>query len=209
MGKPKLRKRLKIESYISAKLIKAIGLLVIQASATEMMLSNALLRLIGTKHAGAFHAYPLVAGMDFKVKVSLIRIFTQMYGLSRSTEINATLDQIGRYFDLRNTVAHSTISPTRNSKERAKFQDMRAKPKLGSMPQPQVHTADHIRMCAIDLHRQIDVLNHHLTDSGVLTSAEYGKIDEANHRLDLQMAHILAEALKNPTTAKKPPEKAV
>jgi hypothetical protein len=124
------RKRLKIERHVSASLLKSIGLLMVTTSTMESILANTLLRLIGTSRAGARHAFPLVTGMDFIVKISLIRIFTKMYSLSRAKQINKVLDEINKLFGVRNTIAHSLLIPT-EKKDLAKFQDLRAKIKLG------------------------------------------------------------------------------
>lgn len=202
--KPKKR-MLHIERQVSASMFNSVGLLIIIASTLEFILANALLRLIGTAHAGAYHAYPLVTGMDFKVKISLIRVYTKMYRLPRATQINQTLDKIDRLFGTRNAIAHSLMLPTGN-KRRAKFQDLRAKIKSGTTPQPRLYTDEAIRDAAIEMHGLVNVLNRHLTDSNILTNQQYGQIDELNHQLALQMAQALEEAKENPTTQKMPSE---
>lgn len=204
-SKPK-KIRLKIERHIAPSVFNSIGLLLAIASTVELVLANVLLRLIGSKRGGVFHAYPLVTGMDFKVKISLIRIYTKMYGLSDTVKINKTLDRMNSHFGLRNLIAHSAMFPGAK-RDSVKLQDLRAKVRLGKPPQAQSQTAASIRDAAVELHGLVDILNQQITDSGVLTSQEYGLIDQLNHQLESQKVHIRAEPKDQPTSDKPHPSR--
>jgi hypothetical protein len=200
--KPK-RKRLEVEKHIPAEVFRSVGLLITVSASAEFMMADLILRLIGTKRGSAFHAYPLVAGMDVKVKISLIRIYAAMYRLKGSTQINETLDKIDSLLGLRNEVAHSATLPGRK-KGQVKFQDTRAKARLKGMPQPTVRNAETIREAACDLHAKTQELLTLMAKAGVKTAEEYAAIDREFAELLSLMAQIQEAAPASPASGQEP-----
>jgi hypothetical protein len=128
---------------IPAPMFRAIGFLVTAAASAEFTLATQILRLIAPNRS-VFHAYPLVAGVEAKVKITLIRIFLKMFNLDEDGKLNKLLDKLTSLFDRRNEVAHSVVQANPKKKGQIRFQDLRAKVRLGEMPPSQVRTAKEI-----------------------------------------------------------------
>ena len=58
-----------------------MGFSIAASSGAENMLGTQILRLISEPYRSVFHAYPLVAGLEAKVKITMIRIFLKMFGI--------------------------------------------------------------------------------------------------------------------------------
>jgi hypothetical protein len=180
--------------YSSFYVPRAMGFLISAASIAEMDLAHEILRIVGSAPSRSmFHAYPLVVGVDAKVKVSLLRIFLKMFDLDKYGFLNKTLDKISTLFDRRNEIAHSVIQQIPKKKDQIKFQDLRAKIRLGSMPPSQVRTAKEISGYARELLLQCRLLEDQLTSLGIPTIAEFRITELANLELESQRARARSE----------------
>jgi hypothetical protein len=189
-----------IEKQIPAAVFHAMGLLVGMAAAAEWKLADCILRLVSNGHSAFFHAYPLVVGTEAKVKITLIRTFLKMQRLDEDEAIGRLLDKISTSFDHRNEVAHSFMS---TQKGRIYFQDLRAKPRLGGMPQRQVRTAKEIRGWARDLWRQMVKLEKALDGLWLMTAEERARLDQLMSEFETWRAQTQEAIQPHPTTDKK------
>jgi seryl-tRNA(Sec) selenium transferase len=132
--------------------------------------------------------YPLVAGMEAKVKINMIRIFLKMFSLDAERHINNILDQIISMFEKRNEIAHSVLIQDQKKGAPIKFQDLRARIKLGHMPQAQVRTAKEIAGHARQLVTLCQQLETALTRAGVPTTIQLYANVVARHEFESQMS---------------------
>jgi hypothetical protein len=95
-----------------------------------------------------------------------------MFDYDPDGSLNRILDKIGALFDRRNEIAHSVLIGDPKNQKRFRFQDVRAKLKLGEMPQAQIRTPRELNKYARDLLKHCAALEHMLTRSGVLTVAQ-------------------------------------
>lgn len=123
------------------------------------------------------HAYPMVTGMEIKLKINMIRIFLSMYGIDKERAISKLLDRIYALYERRNDFAHALLLPGR-TKDEVKIQVLRAKVKTGVMPQPQYIKIETIRGYSSDLWIELSKLAEALTEAGVPTSQELQQIDQ-------------------------------
>lgn len=194
--RPKQRK-LRIEKSIGKRAFQAIGLLFAVASGAELMLAAQLIRLISTKDAAMYHAFPLVTGVEVRVKINLIRIFISMYKLdTENKSLSKMLDKLEAAFKRRNDIAHSAILPGRNKNEIC-LQLLRAKASAGDIPQPQFVPFAQIRQYAYDIFNWTSLLEHSLTLRGLHTTQELDVI---------QPQARLFEYLNNLQTHTDPPK---
>jgi hypothetical protein len=193
---PKTRSRAKrgFARKVPSAMFHAMGFLIGAASSADYLLGCLILRLVGNAHGITVgHAYPLVAGMEARTKITMIRIFLKMFRLDEQQRMNKILDQISAMFDRRNEIAHSLVQrePTGGP---LKFQDLRARIKLGEMPQAQVRTAKEIAGYGRRLLKLCKRLELEMTRAGVLTSAELYVSALARLAPESQMAHSEAES---------------
>jgi hypothetical protein len=164
---------------IPLPMLRAIGLFIVAASTAEYHLGDAILRLLSEPGKPVGHAYPLVAGLEAKTRINLVRIFVQMFDLKDAWSIHKILDEMGSLFDRRNEIAHSVMIRNPKKPGQIRFQDLRAKVRLGEMPQPQVRTAAEITKCAGKLLRLCSELGEALSMRGQFTMSELHAIEIA------------------------------
>ena len=108
-------------------------------------------------------------------------------------------------FDRRNEIAHSVPIGNPRKPGQIRFQDLRARIKLGEMPQPQVRTAKEISGYGRKLLRLCGELERALTQRGVLTLDQLHAIERANLELAAQMAHSQGDHRPPHSTKRKTP----
>lgn len=101
---------------VSDEMLMAIGRLIMTASAVEAQVGFQILRMISPIEYVMDHAWPLVAGMDFKVKLSQIRTLIAAYPEPARLYIVECCDELQTYYSRRNDVAHRFIVPSRRGK---------------------------------------------------------------------------------------------
>ena len=112
-----------------------IGALILTASAVDHHVGLQILRMISPNNFVMWHAWPVVCGMDFKVKLSLIRILAAQFGKETRDYCSECCDEMQKLYQKRNIIAHSLYQgPT--PKGHFQFQDMRADPQTGVTKQP-------------------------------------------------------------------------
>lgn len=157
---------------VPASMFTAMGHLIASAAIAEMRLGAEILRLISLGRPISY-AYPIIAGMEAKTKISLIRIFVKMFQLDSDGYVNELLDRISSLFDRRNEIAHSVIQSDPKNSKRFKFQDLRAKVRSGEMPQAQVRTSRELNAYAKDFVKQCQLLEMALTVRGMPSFDEF------------------------------------
>ena len=126
----------KAKRGVPPAMFRAMGFLIGATSSADYLLASLILRLVGNAHGiSVGHGDPLVAGMEIKTKISMIRIFLKMFDLDEDQRMNKLLDQISSMVDSSYEIAHSVVQQDGNGP--LKFQDLRAaaqaRTELGSL----------------------------------------------------------------------------
>jgi hypothetical protein len=146
-------------------LLEAIGLLIITASAVDQQVGFQILRFLTPGNPIFLPAWPVVAGMEFRVKLTLLRILAASYGKDVSTRITECCDELQTLYQQRNRLSHSPFSGlTRTG--RAKFQNFNAETQTGFLPQPFVVSVNQIRDWAAYLFAWAEELERRLSGLG-------------------------------------------
>ncbi len=153
-----------IEDCVSAEVFKAMGILIARASACDLHVGIQILRLIGTETT-ALHAFPVVSGMDFKVKLSIIRMLVALYHPEASEKISRICDKLQEKYGRRNTVAHSLLTPGK-TKDRPLFMPMRPDAELKDLERPKPLNADDLLRWASELTKFGQQLSAALSELG-------------------------------------------
>jgi hypothetical protein len=98
-----------ISAPLPEGLLTEIGALVVTASAVDHQVGFQILRMISPINFVAHHAWPVVAGMDFKVKLGLVRTLAAIYPKAARDYIVECCDQMQTVYTRRNQVAHMMI----------------------------------------------------------------------------------------------------
>jgi|SRR6185437_11346134 len=190
---------------VPASMFTAMGHLVASAAIAEMRLGSEILRLISMGRPISY-AYPIIAGMEAKTKISLVRIFVKMFQLDPDGYVNELLDRISALFDRRNEIAHSVIQMDPKNSKRFKFQDLRAKVRSGEMPQAQVRTSRELNDYAKDLVKQCQFLEMALTARGMLAFDEFHKAEKEILSAVIRTAQSEDQDSPDPTKHKTHPK---
>ena len=160
-----------IEGKIKPAIFEEIGMLSTITVMADLALADQLLRLISLDRDVMSHAYPLVAGMDFKVKVNIYRVFVSAYikDLTDRKTMNKLLDRLESAYGRRNDLAHGLITAGRKNPDEIWLQITKPKVKLGRFPSRQVVKRSEIRRWAWQIYIYASQL------SGCLDQLGFGK----------------------------------
>lgn len=153
-----------VEHDASREVLYEIGVLTATAAQIDWDVGVQIVRLISPADEIAFHAGAIVVGMDFKVKLALIRSLAAQYGLENSREISVACDKLQDAYQKRNSVAHHPLIGMRGTK--ALFQNYKVDAKTGSTPPPTVVSAREIRRWSLNMEYWAIQLNELIHETG-------------------------------------------
>lgn len=167
-----------IEVVVDESIFRAIGSLIVRASAADLTLAAQILRLIGTSEV-ALHAYPVVAGMEFKVKLGVVRMMAAILNPVEAKSISVICDKLQDGYQRRNEIAHALLAgPGRTPKEGV-FMILKPDAKRRDLQAPKPLTADQIMGWALDMTDWSNKLNERLTELGYPTARPWAVGQEA------------------------------
>jgi hypothetical protein len=134
----------------SRELFEAVGALIMTASAVDQQVAFQILRFISPVDVVFFHAWPVVAGMDFRVKLTLIRTLASRHGKEVRDWIVECCDKMQALYQRRNQIAHSVFTGVSRG-GRARFVTFNADSQTGSPRRPLVVTPKQIHEWAQEL----------------------------------------------------------
>ena len=152
------------ENDVPADTIYEIGALIVSAAIADFGLGNQLIRLVSGQRAPLnLRISPLVTGMDFKVKLAMVRIFaTTIPDAAIAQRAHKICDRLQEVYQRRNDVTH--LVPSGHSRGVTKFMVMKRNGKTGLPPQPKTYTKHQIRSWSRELDSLVIDLSEILDD---------------------------------------------
>jgi hypothetical protein len=143
----------------------AIGQLISAAGTAEASLTTIILRIMGDERGYALTAAPALSGMDFKVKISVLKALVAIRYPKVGGALSKITKQLESAFDARNNVAHAVVTEGRNDNEvLLQFTKINA---MGRMRNPEYWTTDKIMNHAHDFQKHCEELDALVTALGV------------------------------------------
>lgn len=180
-----------------------IGALVVTAAAIDNHVGVQLLRMISPIHFVSWHEWPLVSGMDFKVKLNLIRTYAAMSGHEERAYISECCDKLQKLYQKRNSIAHSVFQgQTKNG--RLMFQDLRADGQTGGTRPKLIVTVDTLRSWGAEMLQWTMELERSLNELGYPVEAP--TLDDVGDRLPPQVMVEPETLAQVPRTKRRKPK---
>jgi hypothetical protein len=154
------------EEWLPPDLLKAIGALIVTSSTVDQQVGFQIVRLISPLDFVIFHAFPIVAGMDFRVKLTILRALAAAHGKEILADISECCDEMQKIYEHRNRLSHGVFSGLTRS-GRARFQSLKPDPNTGVPPQPFVVSAAQISEWGHQLFIWSNELEQRLCDLGI------------------------------------------
>ncbi len=139
-------------------------MLIITGSLVDSHVALQIIRMISPAHYVVWHAWPVVAGMDFKVKLAMIRSLASAYHDDETGRdyIIECCDELQWFYQKRNLVAHGVCHGIATKDGRHSFMMMMPDNKRGGMKPPSlVKPAERIGAVCY-LHGQMNWTSHSL-----------------------------------------------
>lgn len=146
-------------------MLQAIGRLVTVASYVELAVAVQLVRIMSPGDVIQYHCYPVVSGMDFKVKLAVLRSMSRVH-TTHCEEIVKCCDKLQDLFQRRNEAAHSLLLWDEKKPGQIIFSDMRPEASTGLPKKPVPRTPADLYAWANRLIEWSDKLAAVLTDLG-------------------------------------------
>jgi hypothetical protein len=153
-----------IERYATHEVIYEIGVLIASAAQFEYDISVQIARLSSRGPVLDYTATALTVGMDFKVKLALIRSMAAWRKYSTKERIFKACDKLQEFWQRRNDMAHTGIVGRHGPK--TVFQSFRIEPKTGSIPSRLRVSAEEIRRWSAGLEHWAIELDAAITAGG-------------------------------------------
>jgi len=151
---------------IPADLARAVGVLVITGATVDAHVALQIIRMISPAHFVSWHAWPVVAGMDFKVKLAMIRSLASHHDDATRDCIVECCDELQTFYSKRNLVAHAVTHGKATKDGRHSFMFMMPDNKKGGMRSPTLVRPDQIEEWGRQLFMWSNELDQSLTDLG-------------------------------------------
>lgn len=142
--KSKRLPRTPVETMIRAPTLRAIGTLITTASAVDVLVGLQIIRMISPANFMAYHASPVVLGMEFKVKIQILQVLLASQNADPSGKLTKLCDQMRSLYQRRNEVAHAVVGPIASRPDHTNFQMFKAEVKSGNIVRPKPLTAAQI-----------------------------------------------------------------
>lgn len=141
---------------------EAIGTLIVTATGVDTQIGLQIIRAISPVGYVAYHAMPVVMGMEIRVKLNLLKIIlnSRKYPEPVIKHLLGVVDSLGDLYQKRNEIAHG-LPIKQVSSDRYNVQIFKASAKTGFMVAPKVVSVSEIR----DWARTMFGLGKHLEDA--------------------------------------------
>ncbi|HEX4112782.1 MAG TPA: hypothetical protein VH020_09625 [Stellaceae bacterium] len=147
-------------------LVHAVGTLIVTASLVDKQVGLQIIRMISPIQFIFMHAWPVVSGMDFKVKLALIRSLAS-YGDKASRDyIVECCDALQKNYQKRNLIAHGATNFVRRKDGKYLFSSMLMDAKKGRFRDPLWASPKEIEEWGSQLFSWSNELEQSLTDLG-------------------------------------------
>jgi hypothetical protein len=164
------------ERLLPAAISRAVGNLIATASETDVLVGMQIIRMISPVETIYYHAMPIVLGMEFKVKINLLRVLYASYRLPHQEAFGKLCDKIRDAYGRRNEIAHAIITPGKSA-DRVRVQLFKAQTKTGDVHPPKFLTKEEINEWARQLFRYGLALELLLTSLGYATQGPRSAAD--------------------------------
>jgi hypothetical protein len=144
-------------------------MLVITAAAVDAQVGMQIVRMISPINHVAWYAWPVVAGMDFKVKLAMIRSLASHQDKAACDYIVECCDKLQEFYQRRNQVAHAVTNAERRSDGRFSFTMLMPDNKKGGLRTPLLASPQQIEDWGRSLFQWSNELEQTLCDLGYPT----------------------------------------
>lgn len=131
-----------VEDEVDRAIIYEVGALIMQASVADLMMGEVLVRFASEGSEHNRFVEPLVAGMDFKVKLAIARVQASVFSEEDRKAFVKICDRLQEVYQRRNDVAHCFPNGARGAAHL--FQSTK-RDGSGSLAKPKQLTAQQIR----------------------------------------------------------------
>jgi hypothetical protein len=154
------------EQEATRETLYEIGVLIATAAMVDFDLTCQILRIVSPKGGEPrLELTTLLAGMDFRVKLGLLRALSSQFKLAELEAVEKAADKLQEFYSRRNEVAHHF--PVGNDGKRTFFQDLKVNTKTGRPSHPRPLSPAQIRRWSQQLEYWIIELDATLTAHGL------------------------------------------